>query len=311
MPVTASCAMIADYAIRSYRLLAREKIDFRLCVYANNLPARVADRYLPRWRKWPFVDIRDNREYLTADYPKPGAKVVSPEGMERVLNGEWEWPDTIWTRELPTFDTPYVATVDADFEILEPGFVRHALELLRADLKLAGVSTNYEPDNPEFLNPYDGRTLYLHQRWHAWFCIYRKNCLNAGVSHYYHETTAPDGTIHAYDAGGYLQHALLDQGWRFASLEPEWQPQFIHYTAFAQNQTINAINVAAYRRYRILMKRGLIPQLGFQGHRGRLNRWVGYGAHELFMRRFGGMDRGREKFNYLGNKECSVERLYE
>lgn len=256
------------------------------------------------------MDIRDNRKYITADYPKPGSTVVSPEGTARVLNGDWEWSDTVWTRELPTFTTPFVATVDADFEILEPGFVRQGLELLRADPKLAGVSTNYEPDNPECHNSYDGRTLYLHQRWGAWFCIYRKCCLDIGVSHYYQESTASDGAIHVYDGGGYLQHALIERGWRFQSLDPEWQRQFIHYTAFGQNQKITDRNVAAYRRYRILMKNGLIPRLGFKGHRGRLNRWVGYGIYELFMRRFGGVDKSRQKLQYLLNPEFTAEQLY-
>lgn len=311
MPVTDSCAMIADYAIRSYRLLRREKIDYRLCVYANTLSSRVARKYFPKWAKWPYVEIRDNREHVTVDYPKVGAKVTSPEGVERVLNGKWEWSDTVWTRELSKFDTPFVATVDADFEILEPGFVRYALELLRADPRLAGVSTDYEADNSRFYNPYDGRMLYLHQRWHAWFCIYRNACLKIGVSHYYYESQDADHIIHAYDAGGYLQHALLERGWRFQALGKEWQRQFIHYSAFAQNNRIHARDIAAYRRYRLLMKRGLIPSMGFSGSRGRLNRWVGYGAHELFVRRFGGADRGRMKFNYVEDSGSSADRLYE
>lgn len=310
MLVTDPCALIADYAIRSYQLLQREKIDFRLCVYGNCLSPLVTERYYPKWKRYPFVDIQDNRNYVTPTYPRRGVTLKSPEGVSQVLMGDFETCATIWDRELRRLPTPFVATVDADFEILQPGFVKYALERLRASPDLAGVSTTYAPERPALFDPYSHRTVYLHQRWETWFCIYRKSCLDISISPYMNEQTTDDGTVHVYDAFSNLQHALLAQGWRFEAVGPEFQNQFIHYTAFGQNQNITTRNIAAYRHYRILMHRGLISEMGFKGPRGRLNRWVGYGAYELFMRRFGGVDRARQQFQHLLNPDFNVERLY-
>ena len=310
MLVTNADALIADYAIRSYRLLERAEIDFRLRVYGNCLSPRVRDRYFPRWEKYPFVELDDNRAHITPEYPKAGVLISSPEGYSFPLYGDWESCPTIWGRELRKLPTPFVATVDADFEILDPAFVKWSLERLRAAPDLAGVSSTYGPDRPAHHETYSRRTVFMHQRWDTWFCIYRKACLNAGVSPYLYEEIAADGKAHVYDACSRLQHALLAQGWRFEAAGPECQNQFIHYTSFGQNQNVTTRTIAAYRRYRILMHRGLIPRLGFKGARGRLNRWVGYGVYELFMRRFGGVDRARQRFQHLLNPDFEVERLY-
>ena len=81
MLVTDPCALIADYAIRSYRLLERAKIDFRLRVYGNCLSPLVRDRYFPRWQKYPFVEFDDNQAHVTENYPRRGSKITSPEGV--------------------------------------------------------------------------------------------------------------------------------------------------------------------------------------------------------------------------------------
>ena len=310
MLVTDPCALIADYAIRSYRLLARAKIDFRLRVYGNCLSPLVRDRYFPRWGKLPYVELDDNRQYVNPDYPLRGQYIISPEGVKHVMPGNYELCPVAWDRELPKLPTPFVATVDADFEILDAAFVKQALDRLRSAPDLAGVSSTFSPDRPTHRETYSHRTVFMHQQWNTWFCIYRKLCLGLGPSCHYYENSAPDGTVHIYDAYSHLQHALLAQGWRFEAVGPEGQNQFIHYTSFGQNQTVTTRTIAAYRRYRILLHRGLVPRLGFKGARGRLNRWVGYGAYELFMRRFGGVDRSRQQFQHLANPDFDAARLY-
>ena len=310
MLVTDPCALIADYAIRSYRLLARANVDFRLRVYGNCLSPLVRDRYFPRWEKYPFVELDDNRAHVTSDYPRRGQFTVSPEGIAHVLPGDCEPPPIVWERELRRLPSSLVATVDADFEILAPAFVKKALERFRNAPDLAGYSANHGADRPGHHETYSQRTVFMHQRWESWFCIYRKSCIDLGPSCHYYEYVDPDGMVHTYDAFSYLQHALLAQGLRFESVGPESQNQFIHYTSFGQNQNVTTRTIAAYRRYRILMHRGLIPRLGFKGARGRLNRWVGYGVYELFMRRFGGVDRARQRFQHLLNPDFDVERLY-
>ena len=87
MLVTDPCALIADYAIRSYRLLERAKIDFRLRVYGNCLSPLVRDRYFTRWHKIPYDELDDNRAHITPDYPKAGTHISSPEGFSFPLYG--------------------------------------------------------------------------------------------------------------------------------------------------------------------------------------------------------------------------------
>ena len=311
MLVTDADAIIADYSIRSYRLLAQRKIDFRLCVYGNCLSPGIADRYYPKWKRYPYVDIRDNREHVTPTYPRRGYSFTSPEGVPQMLMGDWETCATIWAREVPSLPSPLVATVDADFEILKPGFIKFAIDRLNVSPDLAGISSDYDPDRPSHNETYSCRTVFMHQRWHTWFCIYRKAYLDIDVSPYYYEEMNSDGEVHVHDAYGYLQHTLMDRhGLRFEVLGAKWRGQHIHYGSFVQNQKIHLGNVAVYRRLRILMKRGLIPRLGFTGNLGRLNRWVGYGIHELFMRRFGGVDRSRGELQHLLNPDFSSDDLY-
>lgn len=314
MIVTNPDALIADYAIRSYRLLARKNLHFRLRVYANGLSPTVERLFLPKWRKWPFVELDDNKAHITKDYPRRGGKVYAPDGqlIHKVNQDSWEIGCVIWSRELPAIDSPFVATVDADFEILDARFVLHALRRLRENPQLMGVSSDYAPDRPDWYNTYTGETCFLHQRWDTWCCIYRREALQCGVPHYYHKSQGADGRLHVYDDAGWLQHHLIrQQGPCFESLGPEWKNQFIHYTAFGKNQKVGVGNIGLYRRLRILMRRGLIPGLGFSGAKGRLNRWAGYGAHEWYMRRFGGVDKSRQKQAYLFNPEFSADRLYD
>lgn len=300
MIVTDSCAPIAHYCILSYRRLKKAGIRFRLVVYGNCLSKETEERYWPKWRRLDYVDLADNRDAVSGNPPVAGETIVTPEGVERKLAGPFELGGTIWTRELKKFGTPYVATVDADFEILDAGFVVRALELLENDRKLAGVSTEYSPDNPRYVNSYWNCEHFLHQRWHAWFCIYRRECLQGNVSHHeYRYRDEATGQLRSYDDAGLLQHDLLKRGWHFAALPKSFERQYLHYVAFAQNRDITPDNVGRYHRYRVWQWRGLFPRLGFEGGKGRINRWWGYLVHELYVREFGGVNQRRWHFAFL------------
>lgn len=300
MIVTDSCAPIAHYCIRSYRKLERCGVSFRLVVYGNCLSPETEALYYPKWKRFGYVDLMDNRAYVSGSPPVAGATTRTPEGQERTILGPFELGGTIWTRELKKFGTPYVATVDADFEILDGHFVVRALSLLENDSRLAGVSTDYSPDNDHFQNPYMNCEHFLHQRWHAWFCVYRRECLQGGVSHHvYRYRDSETGRLQVFDDGALLQDSLLKQGWRFEVLPESFFRQYLHYNGFAQNMEITIKNVGIYRRYRVWQRQGLIPFLGFEGGKGRLNRWWGYLIHELYVRRFGGVNQRREGFVFL------------
>src|SRR5262252_2653738 len=125
MIVTPRDVVIADYAIRSYAKI--RGLTFRLLVYSNYLLPEQKAYYFPKWSALPFVDIARNPQH-DADISGIGTRVNS----ER-LEGPFEYCDPIWDRELRPIQTPFIATVDADFEILRARFVDLVMRRLRAE----------------------------------------------------------------------------------------------------------------------------------------------------------------------------------
>jgi hypothetical protein len=246
MIVTDPDAVIADYAVKSYAKIT--DVSFRLRIYSNWLSAFVKDRYFDRWRKFSFVEIVDPLWH--ADDKKPS---------DRRLEGPFERCDTIWDRELKQIETSYHATVDADFEILDARFVPIMLEQLDRDPELVAMSTDYTPTIPNHHDSYSNEVIWLNERWHTWFCIYKRAALQCEVSHAYHEEVR-DGPVRrtAWDTSGYFQKMLKENhGFRLAALDPTYQPCFIHYGAFSKNRNINERNVAVYHQLQILRKKGI------------------------------------------------------
>src|SRR5262245_35228646 len=115
MIVTPRDVVIADYAVRGYARI--RGLDFSLLVYSNYLLPEQKSYYFPRWESLPFVQLARNAHH-DADLASISTRIHSDS-----LEGPFEYCDPIWDRELRTIDTPFIATVDADFEILRPGFV--------------------------------------------------------------------------------------------------------------------------------------------------------------------------------------------
>src|SRR5215510_3210197 len=115
MIVTDRDIVVADYAVRSYRKI--QGISFKLRIYSNWISEALKRKYFSQWSQFPFVEIMEN-EWQT-DAKKPLDR--------RVLWGPFELAYTIWDRELRRINAPYIATVDADFEILDGRFVSSML----------------------------------------------------------------------------------------------------------------------------------------------------------------------------------------
>src|SRR6266545_650026 len=173
MIVTDPDLVIADYAVRSYAKI--EDLIFTLRIYSNWVSSSLKKLYFPRWRKFPFVEIIEH-EWQT-DQNKP---------TDRSLEGPFERCDTIWDRELGKIDTPYYATVDADFEILDAWFVPVMLARLDNHPNLVAMSTDYTPTVNEYYDSYSNEVICLNERWHSWFCIYKREALQCEVSHAVH-----------------------------------------------------------------------------------------------------------------------------
>src|SRR5215216_3436815 len=115
MIVTPRDAVIADYAVRSYARI--KDLDFSLLVYSNYLLPEQKEYYFPRWEALPYVDVARNPQH-DGDIRGIQGRIQSD-----ALEGPFEYCDPIWDRELRKIQTPYVATVDADFEILNWRFL--------------------------------------------------------------------------------------------------------------------------------------------------------------------------------------------
>jgi hypothetical protein len=249
MIVTDPDAIIADYAVKSYGKI--KSVKFRLRIYSNWVSSSLKKRYFPRWRKFSFVEIAEPEWHTDENKP-----------TDRRLEGPFERCDTIWDRELKKIDTPYHATVDADFEILDGRFVPLMLERLDGDRNLVAMSTDYSPTVTDHYDSYSKEVICLNERWHTWFCIYKRAALQCEAPHAYHEQVR-DGPVRrtAWDTSGYFQQALKKScGFELAALEPKYQTCFIHYGAFSKNRNINERNVGLYRRLQIFRRRGVFAQ---------------------------------------------------
>src|SRR5262245_28616810 len=280
MIVTDPDVIIADYAVKSYAKIVG--VTFKLRIYSNWISSFLKARYFPQWRRFSFVEI------------------VEPEGQtddnkpnDRRLEGPFEKCDTIWDRELKKIDTPYHATVDADFEILDARFVPLMLGRLDNDPRLVAMSTDYSPMISDHYESYSNQMMCLNERWHTWFCIYKRAALRCEVSHAVHAEVLP-GSVRPelWDTSGYLQQALrANHGFELAFLDPKYQSCFIHYGAFSKNRDINNWNVGWYRCLQIMRQRGLFGQ--YNGAIGKMDHFVKKAANFANLIWFGHVDRSK------------------
>lgn len=245
MIVTPRDVVIADYAVRSYAKI--RDLDFSLLVYSNYLLPEQKAYYFPRWEALPFVEIARN-EHHDADI----ASIRTRIDAER-LEGPFEYCDPIWDRELRKIHTPFVATVDADFEILRPRFLRVMMQRLRVEPELVGMSTDYSPTGVVH-EPYSGNTIILNERNHTWFCIYKQMAfLRSAVSQAFHREMLVGAPVerNCWDSCAYFQKSLRDQGLRFDYLHGKYRRDFIHYGAFSKNTTVTRDSVTLFRMFAI------------------------------------------------------------
>ena len=133
------------------------------------------------------------------------------------------------------------------------------LDRLDNNSNLVAISSDYAPTVPEIYDSYSDEVICANERWHTWFCIYKREALQCQVSHaYYEEIVSGPVRRNAWDDAGYFQKSLKESyGFELAALDSKYQPCFIHYGQFAKNVEIDESNVALYRTLQIIRKRGL------------------------------------------------------
>ncbi len=140
---------------------------------------------------------------------------------------------------------------------------------------------------------YSNEVICLNERWHTWFCIYKRAALRYEVSHAVHvEELSGKVRYKSWDTSGYLQKALKeDYGFELDVLDPKYQSCFIHYGAFSKNRDIHERNIGFYRRLQILRKRGLIGRDNYLV--GKVNHWARKSASFLDRICFNHVDRSK------------------
>jgi hypothetical protein len=290
MLVTPRDWRLARQTIRSYRKLYNAHHPyarrFRLVVYLNCLPPDAARDLRAAVGTLPFCELRDSQAAITARVPGEGTEMTTtPEGISIAREGDYELCGEVWTRELPQLDTRYVGTVDSDFEVLAPDFLLRMLEELEGDDSLAGVSTEHS-STAEVFDTYSNRTIVLHERWHTWCCIYRRQPLLAATSsHAYFEERLPDGRMYVYDDAARLQMELIERlGFRFAVLPAVYRWSCIHYSASSKLKgELTASGARFYRYAHRLSSQRVLCGSHWQEHRTarRVNYVVGRVASRL------------------------------
>jgi hypothetical protein len=246
MIVTPRDVVIADYAVRSYAKI--RDLDFTLLVYSNYLLPEQKAHYFPQWKTLKFVEIAHNSHH-DADIPGIGGRV-----NDERLEGPFEYCDPIWDRELRKIATPFVATVDADFEILQSHFISSMMQPLRTDPELVAMSTDYSPTEVVH-EPYTGNTIILNERNHTWFCIYKQLAFERSqVSQAFHREMLVGAPVerNCWDSCAYFQKSLRDQGLRLEHLHGKFWREFIHYGAFSKNTSVTRGSVALFRQFALL-----------------------------------------------------------
>ncbi|MDD5570124.1 MAG: hypothetical protein PHD97_03105 [Bacteroidales bacterium] len=267
MMVTNKCLLVTDYTIKSYRKI--KNINFRLLIYSNWIDEEMKKINFPKWRNYDFVDIIENTHQT--DDKKP-----TQETSKYFLMGPFERNDVVWDNELSKINTPFIATVDSDFEILNPEFIYRMFDKLKSDSNLIAMSTDYNPLNENYYDTYSRRYITLNERWSPWFCIYKKDAFKCKVSHLYHKEII-DGKTSSWDSSGYFQKALNENfGYKLEQLEWKYQPCFIHYENFSKNTQLTKKNIGLYRFVKILGKRELL------GHGAQIFIFLSKILHKIF-----------------------------
>jgi hypothetical protein len=242
MPVIEKNIAIADYCVRSYAKI--RDIPFSLAIYLNYISERSKKKYVSRWRRFNFVEIMEDE-------------------LQQSLYPHW----LVLDRQLRKIKTPYVATVDYDFEILDPKFIKDMLSKLDENDNLVALSTNFYSAHSRY--PKNVKTLLM-PCWNPWFCIYKQKALQCAVSHSeYTEHIPGQDTPIFYDTSSRFQRALIDDyGYELASLpKHEYRHFYLHYESMAWSKKgVNEKNTFLYRWLKILSRNGIFGRGRFVVH---------------------------------------------
>ena len=256
MIVVDSDILIADYCITSFSRLNR--LDFRLVVYCNWVASANKQKYLPRWRNFPFVEIIEPT-WMTDAMPPGWRPLYGFQG-----DGNYDRPEVPWDMEPARFSSRYHATIDADFEILQPDFMHAMLNQLENSSVTGFVGTDQTYLKYFTDNDHPGRNVAPEVS-NTWCCLYRRETLDCRVSNFYYRERSSCAGIgfNVWDSSGLRQLALMRiHGYERLKLNSRYFAHFIHYGAFSKNRHLDETNIGLWRQLMILRRIGQENVLG-------------------------------------------------
>lgn len=298
MLVTQRDLLIADYSIQSYKKINPEKLCYKLLIYANCLTNQQKQKYFKKWQKNQFVEIYDNEDKVKKSNFVKGELIYSPEGIARIRDEASENYDELWSTELKKLSTEFHATADADFEIIKPDFIYKMIEYLDQHQNTIAISTDYSPTQYNIYESYSNQAVNLWERWHTWFCIYRKEVFKCNTSHFFYVTNGENNLPTYFDSAAFFQKKLQENfGWELKCIDSKYQHQFIHYEAFSKNITISQKKIYLYRKLRIINKVGFCHFKCDFYPINKLDHYAKIIAKQIFNYFFLEADIERKKFN--------------
>jgi len=241
MIVTPEDLCIADYAVKSYSKI--KNIDFELLIYSNYVPPMLKEKYFTKWEKYPYVKIIRNEQH-------DGKSVQIVQESE----GFFEPHGVVLDKELKKIDSCYIATVDADFEILRPNFIYEIIKILDSDVSILGISTDYNPNQRRHISFYN-RWAYECECWNTWFVVYRKSNIDFNISMTRFRKENEMGELSIWDTCSYFQiSSIKNKQLKLKVIDKKYQNEFIHYGGFAKNIDLDENNIWIYRFLSIIRK---------------------------------------------------------
>lgn len=236
MLVTPRDLGIAHFCIRSLSKAARINGVF-VYVYCNGLSVREEEHVRNLTKNLKNVETKSNTAIFLPNDPSVavGSKYITEAGRTELREGPYENCGEVWERELLLLPSVrYVGIIDADFEILDASFIGELLDAMDSDEKVGFASTDFGETQSVF-ESYSQQNCVLMARYHTWFCLYRKKCLEMCSDFSYYEEFV-DGVLRKYDHSARLQKLLIEEhgfhGLTLAQLDSGPTYKYIHMVLF-------------------------------------------------------------------------------
>jgi hypothetical protein len=258
MLVTPPDAPIARYAIRALLRSIAALPEIAVVVYLNGLSKEEENDFRCLVAGWePQVTTMSNRAHLASlGHIRVGEWYTAASGVRALREGPYENGSEVWSRELVALNSPYVGIIDGDFEVFHPGLILTALRTLREQPAVGFFSSDYSETRVIF-DSFSNRQAKLMERWHTWFCVYRRACLREYHDFSYVEIQDSEGGLPLkMDHSARLQQELIARGWRGHSYNSSYAWQYLHYGAFAKNADLRGLRLTVYRFCMILKHNG-------------------------------------------------------